>query len=83
MTFAKLKKLLKGVTKAIANTKNQHSLNAKLVTLKKTQKRCSKQSKKNYRYAQVIDAKLIKKREAEYKALTFEKVWKDLIRIKP
>jgi hypothetical protein len=49
--FAKLKKLLKGATKAFANAKMQHSTNAELVAAKETQKRCNKRSKKNYRYA--------------------------------
>jgi hypothetical protein len=50
IVFAKLKKLLKGATKAIANAKIQHSTNAKLVAAKETQKRCNKCLKKNYRF---------------------------------
>ena len=42
---AKLKKLLKAATKAIANTKIQHSQNAELTATKETQKRRSKRSK--------------------------------------
>jgi hypothetical protein len=83
VTFAKLQKLLKGATKAIANAKIQHSTNAELIAAKETQKRCNKRSKKNYGFARVMDAELIEEREAEYKAQTFKEVWKDLLRVKP
>jgi len=79
----KLKKLLKGATKAIANAKIQHSQNAELIAAKETQKRCNKRSKKNYGFARVMDAELIEERETEYKAQTFEEARKDLYKIKP
>jgi hypothetical protein len=70
--YARLKKLLKGTTKAVANARIQHFTNAKLVSAKETQKRCSKRSKKIYRFAQVMDAELIKEREIEHKTQAFE-----------
>jgi hypothetical protein len=49
--YARLKKLLKGATKAIANAKIQHSTNAELVSAKETQKRRGKRFRKNYGFA--------------------------------
>ena len=74
MIYARLKKLLKGATKAIANAKIQHSTNAELVSAKETQKRCGKHSRKNYGFAWVMDAELIKEREIEYKTQAFKEV---------
>jgi len=58
-TLLKLKKLLKGATKAITNAKIQHTTNAELIAAKEVKKRRGKRSKENYSFARVLDAKLI------------------------
>jgi hypothetical protein len=51
VNFAKLKKFLKGATKAIDNAKIQQSTYAELLATKETEKRRNKRSKENYGFA--------------------------------
>jgi hypothetical protein len=82
-TLLKLKKLLKGATKAMTNAKIQHTTNAELIAAKEVKKRRGKRSKENYGFARVLDAELIQERENETKEKKFDAAWKELNRIKP
>ena len=82
-TLMRIKKLMKGATKSIANTKIQQATNAELVAAKETKRRRGKRSKENYGFARVMDAELIKERELDWRFEKYEDALKGLLRMGP